>query len=122
MKVLLYNLGILTREGGAVRGILKSMGAEAVSVSRTQLNEKAGVLAGLVKEQESVQSFEGIGYDKPFMMISGMDDASLDLFLAAMREAGVFVPLKAVLTPYNAGWTLRELMDEISRERAEFER
>ena len=46
-------------------------------------------------------------------------DTMLDVLLSAMREKGIKIPLKAVLTPYNAVWDANTLYRELARERKE---
>ena len=46
-------------------------------------------------------------------------DAMLDVLLSAMRERAIKIPLKAVLTPYNAVWDANTLYNELCRERKE---
>lgn len=57
----------------------------------------------------------------PEMLIfCGFGDKELDDFLAAWRRAGILpVALKAVVTPYNIGWSLYELAAELEKEHRE---
>ena len=51
------------------------------------------------------------------MIFSVIGGEQLDVFLQAMRTAGISpIPLKAVLTPYNYKWSLYELVQELQRE------
>ena len=50
------------------------------------------------------------------LIFSGFDRKSLSETVDALRRADIRVTLKAVLTPSNAGWTLRALMDELAKE------
>ena len=42
----------------------------------------------------------------------------LDEVLADMKQAGVYIPLKGMLTGTNIGWKLGDLIAEISKEHA----
>lgn len=53
---------------------------------------------------------------EPVMILCGLTEAQLDRLLPALRRERIFC-LKAVLTPTNAGWSLRQLYDELCRER-----
>ena len=46
---------------------------------------------------------------EPVMVFVRLSDGMLDEALAAMREAGIRIPHKAVLTPYNVKWTAWQL-------------
>lgn len=56
------------------------------------------------------------------LIFSGMDGNELDIFLANLRENGLTVGLKAVLTPYNIRWNSRQLHDELAKERANLQK
>ena len=43
----------------------------------------------------------------------------LDALLKAMREGGVRIGLKAVLTPFNVAWNSSDLHYELAREHSE---
>lgn len=47
----------------------------------------------------------------------GLEEAQLDGLLGAMKAAGIIIPLKAIATPHNKGWSLAQLMRELRRER-----
>ena len=54
---------------------------------------------------------------QPVMVFVRLTDAELDDVLASLREAQMRIPHKAVLTPYNAKWTARQLYAQIEEER-----
>ena len=52
-------------------------------------------------------------------MFSGLQENSLQLFLAAYREAQIEqIPLKAIVTPHNISWSIYELSRELASEHA----
>ncbi len=57
-------------------------------------------------------------YNLPeFMIFNGFADGELDEFLHAYRAAGIpKIQLKAVVTPFNIGWTLYELIEHLKEE------
>lgn len=50
------------------------------------------------------------------MVMVGLTNARLDVFLKALRKEGIRIPLKAILTPLNGTWNSYELHDELVRE------
>ncbi len=55
---------------------------------------------------------------EPLLVFCRLSEKQLDRALLSLRKGKVFC-LKAVLTPTNAGWTLRELYAELCRERSQ---
>ena len=54
------------------------------------------------------------------LIMNGLDRSRLDSFLTRLRAGGVSIPLKAMVTPTNQGWTLAALLAELVREREAF--
>lgn len=54
------------------------------------------------------------------LILNGLDRSRLDSFLTRLRAGGVSIPLKAVVTPTNQGWTLAALLAELVQERDAF--
>lgn len=50
------------------------------------------------------------------MVFAGFDRTELNSLLDSLKSSGVRVPLKAVLTPHNAGWKLNDLIAELKKE------
>lgn len=56
-------------------------------------------------------------FREEMLLMAGFREGLLDAFLAGLRESGLApVPLKAVLTPYNALWDSVRLHNELIRE------
>ena len=51
------------------------------------------------------------------MVFAGFDRTELNSLLDSLKGSGIRVPLKAVLTPHNAGWKLCDLIAELKKER-----
>jgi len=117
-KVLLYRLDAETPLGAGVRDILRELGIHTVTVEKNQLHEQVGALAGLPGCALTGAVFEGPPPEMPFLLMCGMGEKQLDSFLKAMRERGVSVAYKAILTPHNRDWTFLALMEEVAREHA----
>ena len=60
---------------------------------------------------------EGECADVPCMVMSGFSSGRMDQLLAKMRLVGIGKEtLKAVVTPYNRGWTFKQLLKELLAE------
>ena len=46
----------------------------------------------------------------------GLTEGGIQAVVLALRKAGVYVPYKAVLTPYNKDWSAAALFAELYRE------
>ena len=61
---------------------------------------------------------EAIGVAGEMLVFCGLDDTALEEFLDACKGGSVEpTACKAVLTPYNAGWSSEKLYAELVRER-----
>ena len=59
-------------------------------------------------------------FSEEMLVMAGLSDESLEVFLAKLRQYHAGVSLKAVLTQQNAVWNAGQLQGELKRERAEF--
>lgn len=50
------------------------------------------------------------------LVLCGLSDAGIQLVLAALRKAGIYIPYKAMLTPTNKDWTAAQLFAELYEE------
>ncbi len=56
------------------------------------------------------------------IIMAGISEKELHDLMSSYRQAGLPNPLWATLTPISEGWTLRELLQELSAERAALEK
>ncbi|MBQ9157230.1 MAG: DUF3783 domain-containing protein [Eubacterium sp.] len=62
-------------------------------------------------------------FDEPMMVFGGFTGPRLNQILKVFRESGLAgIPLKAMLTEYNAVWDSMTLYGQLSEERAAFAR
>ena len=66
--------------------------------------------------------YTGEELPEPMAVFVNFPDGALDVFLSELCRSEVRIPLKAVLTPYNAVWTADRLYEELCREREAFAR
>lgn len=101
------------REGTEEAGIEKTAG-EIPGQAMERFGEKES-------ELDLVPAQEKRALTRQAMVMYGFTQNRLDEFLRNMRRAGLpVIPLKAIITPYNAGWTFRALYEELEREEAAF--
>ncbi|MDO5294818.1 MAG: DUF3783 domain-containing protein [bacterium] len=60
-------------------------------------------------------------FEDEMMVMAGLTNARLDIFLASLRKEGIRIPLKAILTPHNSTWTSFALHDELVLEHAKMQ-
>lgn len=60
----------------------------------------------------------------PALIVAGLrpDDGSLEAFLDMVKAAGAHFPLRAMVTPANAQWTLLQLLQALQREHEAMQR
>ena len=80
-------------------------------VSAGEEDKTAGELCRPAVPEETAKGTAG-----ECLIFSGFGGAALSRTVDALRQQDIRVALKAVLTPANAGWTLRELLAELARE------
>ena len=96
---------------------VRALGFAARAIRPDQLGCRVGdLVAG-----EAPGAYEGEAPQEKLLVLDGFSRPDLDRLLAGLRAAGVFVPLKAVVTPSNRTWTVAALMGELARERASLE-
>lgn len=76
-------------------------------------------LSALAQGLHSAEALNaGEALPEPLLVFCHFSDKQLDRALLSLRRIQVFC-LKAVLTPANAEWTLRELYGELCKERSQ---
>lgn len=104
--------------GPALRRVCAQRGLRLRVVAEGDLERPIAALARGLKPM-GVQGGAG-PLSEAVMVLCHVPREELDDLLAALRREG-FTCLKAVLTPTNAGWSLRRLYEELARERAQME-
>jgi hypothetical protein len=98
-----------------LKGLLVRMGIRI----RVVQPEQTGVLVGDLLAGSSEPSAMVLSPVIPeeMLVMHNFSSRRMDEFLAAMRKAGIpRIPLKAVVTDTNRGWTFAKLYEEISEE------
>ena len=114
----LYGLDTGTPRGDAVREVAGRLGIGIRTIGLDELGKSVGSVAGLMGSAKSSVPYTGTAPDVEFMLVSGLSNAQLDSLLAALREAGASVALKAQVTPHNRFWPVHMLISEVAKEHA----
>lgn len=59
-------------------------------------------------------------FGEEMLVMAGLNERQMDALLTGLRRQKVRIPLKAVVTPTNMGWTAQALYRELCREREAF--
>ncbi len=115
VRVLTYGLDDPTQEGLA--NVLDKLKSPQRKVDPRELGEMVGCLAGFPGySAKGDQELQSVADSSGVLCISGLSGAKLDRLLQALRQEGVSIPLKAVVTPTNQRWTFLQLIQELQRE------
>lgn len=113
--VLSYNIGekeTLLEEAAA------SLNMKHIKIPSDKAGETVGFLAGYGGFASAGTSSVAEG---ECVIFSGISSKRLDALLKAMRERGIDIPLKAVVTQHNQSKSVEWLLSELSKERAAIE-
>lgn len=100
----------------AVKRALKQCKVAVRTVPDADLGQRIGYLAGW-KGFKREEADGGAPFAEEVLVLQGVQGKLLDAVLQQFEADGVGrIRLKAVVTPYNALWTLRRLCETIQKE------
>lgn len=83
----------------------------------TEYKKTIGEITGLVPSEETLEKITIPPFQDEMLLFTFLDDKQLGNVLDGLKKERINIPLKAMLTPNNLGWTpifLREqLMEEV---------
>ena len=114
-KILFYQIRGEKRK--QLKKVCGELGIEITVVSPAEYGEPVGALAGFPGMGKLGRGCTGAGVTGEMLVFAGFDSDALDEFLDACK-AEMIEPTacKAVLTPYNAGWSGEQLYAELVKE------
>lgn len=114
-KVLAYNF---TEERlKALKIICMMLKAGCRAVTRAEMLQPAGYLAGIKGTEPAPGSYSGDEGKDECLLLCGFERGELDRFLLAVKKSPLKkVDLKAMLTPSNVNWSGLELIGELTKE------
>lgn len=114
-KILCYNIDEKTIS--SLKALSSRLKISVIRVQREDFSKPiATVASGIFSEKNPLIN---ASFAEGMAVFVSIPDTMLDVLLSYMKDRGVVIPLKAVLTPYNAVWDANTLYNELCRERRE---
>lgn len=120
-QILMFSVG--GEKNKAVRQICEKLGWSAFEPGKERYGETLGSLLGMPvcakdsKKSQVLPLHPATGFPAEMIVFCGLDGAERDMFLKEYKKTGIApIPLKAMLTPYNIGWTAEKLFGELLEE------
>lgn len=114
--ILSYNIGEKTEK---LEETANSLNMKHVLIPADKAGETVGFLAGYSGFSSNGTEISAEG---ECIIFSGITSKRLDALLKAMRDGGLDIPLKAVVTQHNQNKSVEWLLSELSKERAAIEK
>lgn len=108
--VLSYNVG---EKAAKLEETANSLNMKHVPIPEDKAGETVGFLAGYGGFSSNGTA---VSADGECVIFSGISSKRLDVLLKAMREMGLDIPLKAVVTQHNQNKSVEWLLSELSKE------
>lgn len=115
MKAAVLAYGYEGGELKTLKSVCTRLGLRLRRVTPEEFGQPVGAFFGLSPRTEGTAP--GVLPER-MVVLGGLTDRQLDVFLSAMRTARAGACLKAVLTEQNARWTGLALYAELIKERA----
>ena len=125
-QILLYNI-TNEEQKKKIKALILRLKIRARIVEKDRYIEPIGSLAGMdidTMQDPSDRSFaetpEGdmTDFSDEMLIFCFLSDGLLNQMLQGLRKSGVYIPLKAVLTPSNCMWNSYMMHREIAKEHA----
>lgn len=113
-----WNLSAADR--GILEGMAPAFGLKLLMVAPADAGRTVAQLLGEVETKAPRTLVLEPGAFAPALVLANFKDKDLDTLLELMRQAGVNIPLKAVVTPTNKNWVFGDLLAHLQEERAAF--
>lgn len=114
--ILSYNIG---EKAAKLEEAAGSLNMKHVPIPADKAGETVGFLAGYSGFSSNGTEISAEG---ECVIFSGITSKRLDALLKAMRDGGLDIPLKAVVTQHNQNKSVEWLLSELSKERAAIEK
>jgi len=113
MKILLFHINIFKQS--SIIQLCRDLGYDVYTGREEDLTKTIGQIAGLFRSP--AKQGNAVPFTDEMMVFCGVKPGELDRFLEEYRNRAIQpVPLKAVMTQYNAQWTPGRLCMELQKE------
>lgn len=99
-----------------IKAIAKKSQIQVKTISREMIGNSMGNLIGRKGFGAGKASVEDTTMTEPMIVMDGLQGSALNGFLQALQQEGLFVPLKAIITPINLTWPFYKLYHAIEEE------
>lgn len=123
-QILLYNI-TNEEQKKKIKALILRLKIRARIVEKDRYSEPIGRLAGMDIDQDEdssdrntceTQERDMTDFSNEMLIFCFLSDGLLNQMLQGLRKAGVYIPLKAVLTPSNCMWNSYMIHREIAKE------
>lgn len=112
ISVLIYNLS--PKKDSELKMLCRKMNLSAMTVDKSDYGRTLESLLGFT---DDTTRKDGEDFDDEMLYLAGLQGGMLNLFLDQLKRKKLSVPLKAVMTQTNLGFTSYELNRELRAER-----
>lgn len=114
-RILLYTPD--TAKQAAISKLCSRLSFEICLLGPEDFHTNVGYLAGLPIQAASASPIPPLSTLPELMVLCGISQNDLDTFLDIYNQSGISpIPLKAMLTTHNIGWSLYELACHLQAE------
>ena len=111
---------------GAMAGLsVITVSADETEGEETDTTEESAVLESvedlyteIYASPEAKLAMSALAFPEEMFLLANLSEETLNAFLKAIRDKDLWIPLKAVATPTNAGWRPMALKMELMEEHA----
>ncbi|WP_036729577.1 DUF3783 domain-containing protein [Peptoniphilus mikwangii] len=115
-RMLVYGFDVQSERFLKLIEIANNLGIETETVKYDDIDKKVGILMGVeVDDTEYNSSCDEIG-EIEFLLFSDFEREVLGKFAFEIKQEGIIIPHKAVITPTSKNWSFRYLISHIKDE------
>lgn len=117
-KVILFNVSCKEE----IKKLLAPMHLQITEADVLQYNDTLKNIANGKTDILKSNPFTGKTPGDSLILFCGISSKKLDKILFKLRSNNIQATYKAVLTPSNSGWTVRQLLFELAKEQAAYKK
>ena len=119
MNPTVLSFNIPAAQAAAVQAAAARIGAAVIAVPQADYRQSVGAVLGILPRANEVCLSP---FYEPMLIMAGLVRDDMEQFLDILKENGVHIPYKAVLTPTNLTWRCDALVEELKKEHAQIKR